>query len=781
MRATRLLAVLVGFAVVATSTVTPANSAQDETRWTQEQNFLGYRARLEIIDGRDSPVVMVKVRNPMDYSQQLQVRGLLGQTDPKLCINTRRTCNEFSAGVSNQEPILLPRSETLIQILAGPADAAGLVELFVEPTVQSAAFDFAFVTAQILLSMAGCDSTQDREFVARVALLLTPEFVEIANRSDTLGLVALADLTALVPRVLQILKAELLMGFFTAPVGCALADLGSSEGVLANSLFLVSWGLRLFPLAKLTGIYAELGFFADEIATALRLSYEPPSDTTLQAKDTRIPATVTWVEDGDTICVQLDTPPPSGALSDRCDESDAPPGIEDWPVRLIGIDAPEIPPTRDDCFGREATDQLRTLVEGKQVMLEFDPDQQVDGTEYRRILAYVWLNGELVNDQMVRQGYAREAHWYPDTGTVAPAKYRDQLVAAETQARTARRGLWAACDTTPEPPVANLDDSQGTTTNTVAGNVSPIARIRLAFTEYLAGEGETLVVDGAADEPSNVAFESSSEDPDGTIVLVEWLIDDAVISTNLDCGGNTLQIYCSYPVSLIADGLHTVTLRVTDDDGAIDSASATIDRQVVYYGFFPSGRLLCGWDGDYQPVSGSEGGVSVIRTFASDPGQPAQVSILHEDPTGDSSGYYTWQSSVVATDDAGNVLWSDAFETNGYNPPDSPPVSMLLFEDVTGDQNRDLIVCVSTPQGNWSAVEIVIVVETANGWVPVLREGRDDGWISLLSDGILELGGRTTTAACSYVTIDTYRWNQTRFNFESQRQGTIRYDSEVQC
>jgi micrococcal nuclease len=102
-------------------------------------------------------------------------------------------------------------------------------------------------------------------------------------------------------------------------------------------------------------------------------------------------------------------------------------------VRLIGIDAPE----RDQgAIGREAADALeRWLPPGQVVKLERD----VEGSDrYGRTLAYVWVADTLVNEAMVRDGWAVLYTVPPNVAHV------ERLVAAEHAARQSRRGLWAS-------------------------------------------------------------------------------------------------------------------------------------------------------------------------------------------------------------------------------------------------------------------------------------------------------------------------------------------------
>ena len=111
-----------------------------------------------------------------------------------------------------------------------------------------------------------------------------------------------------------------------------------------------------------------------------------------------------------------------------------------WNIRLIGIDAPEtVHPSRSvERFGKVASAMTRELLLGNYVRLETDASQG-NSDNYGRLLAYVWLeDGTLVNEWLVRNGYAREQVYYNK-----PCKYRGRLLAAQREARQTRRGMWA--------------------------------------------------------------------------------------------------------------------------------------------------------------------------------------------------------------------------------------------------------------------------------------------------------------------------------------------------
>jgi micrococcal nuclease len=70
-------------------------------------------------------------------------------------------------------------------------------------------------------------------------------------------------------------------------------------------------------------------------------------------------------------------------------------------IRLIGINAPEI----SDIFGLESKDYLKKLIEGKDVELK-DDNISNKTDRYNRLLKYVFLNGEDINNKLILNGYA---------------------------------------------------------------------------------------------------------------------------------------------------------------------------------------------------------------------------------------------------------------------------------------------------------------------------------------------------------------------------------------
>ena len=138
-------------------------------------------------------------------------------------------------------------------------------------------------------------------------------------------------------------------------------------------------------------------------------------DTSLVATETYL---VTKVIDGDTIAVDING--------------------EEKRVRYIGIDTPETGKSSRlaECYGKEATERNRELVENKKVRLEKDISET---DKYGRLLRYVYVEDEFINKKLVEDGFADTATYPPDV------KYVEVFKDAKRQAKDANKGLWGGC------------------------------------------------------------------------------------------------------------------------------------------------------------------------------------------------------------------------------------------------------------------------------------------------------------------------------------------------
>ncbi len=107
-------------------------------------------------------------------------------------------------------------------------------------------------------------------------------------------------------------------------------------------------------------------------------------------------------------------------------------------VRLIGIDAPNSAqrpwgPEAQKFLQAELNDQRPNASEKPSIQLEVDLQQQ---DQYQRVLAYVWQDGQLINEVLVAQGYALASSRLPNI------RYEERLGQAQETARLSGLGIW---------------------------------------------------------------------------------------------------------------------------------------------------------------------------------------------------------------------------------------------------------------------------------------------------------------------------------------------------
>jgi len=152
-------------------------------------------------------------------------------------------------------------------------------------------------------------------------------------------------------------------------------------------------------------------------------NYTASSTTQIGQAGSGTNAFIKKVVDGDTVIAVLDSEP----------------GRE-FKVRLLGINTPEtVDPRRPvECFGKQASDFAKKLLQDKRVFLEADPEaDEID--KYGRLLRNIYLADKTnVNALMVEQGFANAYLQFP-----LNQERKNQLRDLEAQAKQAERGLWS--------------------------------------------------------------------------------------------------------------------------------------------------------------------------------------------------------------------------------------------------------------------------------------------------------------------------------------------------
>ena len=113
-------------------------------------------------------------------------------------------------------------------------------------------------------------------------------------------------------------------------------------------------------------------------------------------------------------------------------------------VRYLGIDAPEMRRKVNgrwikimESFAAEAYELNRGLVEGRSVRIELDREIR---DRYDRLLGYVFVDGLLVNAELISSGYVVVRIHAPND------RYADLFIKLQAEARAEGRGIWGSRD-----------------------------------------------------------------------------------------------------------------------------------------------------------------------------------------------------------------------------------------------------------------------------------------------------------------------------------------------
>jgi len=175
-----------------------------------------------------------------------------------------------------------------------------------------------------------------------------------------------------------------------------------------------------------------------------------PTPSAKVQKSDRQKVTVVNVTDGDTFKVLIDGKTET--------------------VRIVGIDTPETVDPRKSvqCFGKEASDYSKQLLQGKTMYLETDKSQ-ADRDHYQRLLRFVFFeDGSDFGLSLIRDGYAHEFTYNSN-----PYIYQSAYLKAQTEARENNRGLWnanACLYSTPTPTPKSFTKTTTKTTTSAGGH-----------------------------------------------------------------------------------------------------------------------------------------------------------------------------------------------------------------------------------------------------------------------------------------------------------------------
>lgn len=111
---------------------------------------------------------------------------------------------------------------------------------------------------------------------------------------------------------------------------------------------------------------------------------------------------------------------------------------KEYTVRMLAVDTPEsVHPTKGiEYYGKEASDYTCNLVKNaKKIEIEYD-DNSDKMDKYDRLLVWVFVDGKLLQKELVSKGYAKVAYLYDDY------KYTKELETTQELVSAKNIGIW---------------------------------------------------------------------------------------------------------------------------------------------------------------------------------------------------------------------------------------------------------------------------------------------------------------------------------------------------
>ena len=107
---------------------------------------------------------------------------------------------------------------------------------------------------------------------------------------------------------------------------------------------------------------------------------------------------------------------------------------EEKKVRFLAIDTPEV--DKNEPYSKEAKDYTcNALKNAQEIYLEYDGNSDKED-KYGRILAFVYVDGVLLEKDLISHGYAKVAYIYGDYSHV------EELREVEEEAKSKKIGIW---------------------------------------------------------------------------------------------------------------------------------------------------------------------------------------------------------------------------------------------------------------------------------------------------------------------------------------------------
>ena len=130
-------------------------------------------------------------------------------------------------------------------------------------------------------------------------------------------------------------------------------------------------------------------------------------------------------------------------------------------IRMLSIDTPESVKANSEIeyYGKEASEYTCNMLKNAKI-IELEYDEKSDMTDrYDRMLAWVYVDNELLQEKLVENGYARVAYVYDKY------KYVDLLKERQEEAKKLNIGIWDSASKSEYDNNISLDDNLDTYEN----------------------------------------------------------------------------------------------------------------------------------------------------------------------------------------------------------------------------------------------------------------------------------------------------------------------------
>lgn len=111
----------------------------------------------------------------------------------------------------------------------------------------------------------------------------------------------------------------------------------------------------------------------------------------------------------------------------------------EYSTRFLAINTPELKhgSRKEEPYAKKASNYTcNKLRQAKKIVLEYDPNSDKED-KYGRKLAWIFVDGKLLQEELVEKGYAEVKYLYGDY------KYTDSLKIAQLKAKSKKLNIWS--------------------------------------------------------------------------------------------------------------------------------------------------------------------------------------------------------------------------------------------------------------------------------------------------------------------------------------------------